>query len=395
MSKYEINAITGRLDKVSIEDLSGYLTLDQTTPQTVSGGSPIFGGGITTNSLYENDANKWIRYNLDTNIIYEDGLYLSADFDNRLLKNHATNSTFDWENLKFPTLTTNGFIKTSNGDGTLSVDTNTYLTVEADTLDTVADRGATTDQTLTAGGFTTTGTVTAQTVDAYTHGVKGDAPALATGGTITTDGDYTVHTFTSDGTFTPLTSMNVEYLVVAGGGGGGAGYYGGGGGAGGTIGNGAYDHAVTAQAYSVTVGDGGPGSTSISVRGTNGSNSVFDTVTSTGGGGGGSRTGSSGGTSNGAAGGSGGGASFRSSTGGAGTAGQGNNGGSTNAVGFGASGGGAGAVGVGGTQSTSCPGGIGVQNDISGTNTYYAGGGGGGKVSLVSPGGLGGGGAGG
>ena len=56
--------------------------------------------------------------------------------------------------VKLGTLTTNGFVKTSGADGTLSIDTSTYLTAEADTLDTVADRGATTDQSLTAGGFT-------------------------------------------------------------------------------------------------------------------------------------------------------------------------------------------------------------------------------------------------
>jgi len=33
---------------------------------------------------------------------------------------------------KIPNLTTNGFIKTSNGDGTLTIDTNTYLTSESD-----------------------------------------------------------------------------------------------------------------------------------------------------------------------------------------------------------------------------------------------------------------------
>ena len=45
----------------------------------------------------------------------------------------------------------------------------------------------------------------------------------ATGGTITTDGNYKVHSFTSSGTFTPSGSGNVEVLVVAGGGGGGGG----------------------------------------------------------------------------------------------------------------------------------------------------------------------------
>ncbi len=62
--------------------------------------------------------------------------------------------------VKLGTLVTNGFVKTSGANGTLSVDTSTYLTAEVDTLDTVADRGATTDQTLIAGGFTTTGVVT-------------------------------------------------------------------------------------------------------------------------------------------------------------------------------------------------------------------------------------------
>jgi hypothetical protein len=62
---------------------------------------------------------------------------------------------------------------------------------------------------------------------------------VATGGTITCCGDYKIHTFTSDGTFsissapTPANN-NVDYLVVAGGGGGANGDHGGaGGGAGG------------------------------------------------------------------------------------------------------------------------------------------------------------------
>src|SRR6056300_368561 len=64
----------------------------------------------------------------------------------------------------------------------------------------------------------------------------------ATGGTITTSGDYKIHTFTGDGCFVisctgnaPGTSDKIDYLVVAGGGGGGAGSSAetGGGGAGG------------------------------------------------------------------------------------------------------------------------------------------------------------------
>jgi hypothetical protein len=61
---------------------------------------------------------------------------------------------------------------------------------------------------------------------AFGFGVGGGNPFMeATGGTITTDGDYKVHTFTSSGTFTVTkagATGEVEYLVIAGGGGGGA-----------------------------------------------------------------------------------------------------------------------------------------------------------------------------
>ena len=59
----------------------------------------------------------------------------------------------------------------------------------------------------------------------------------ATGGTITTDGNYKVHSFTSSGTFQVTTVGDVgtvEYLVVAGGGGGGGTHSAGNGGAGGS-----------------------------------------------------------------------------------------------------------------------------------------------------------------
>ena len=38
--------------------------------------------------------------------------------------------------------------------------------------------------------------------------------AVVNRGTITTDGSYTVIKFTENGTFTPTSSFNVEYLVV-------------------------------------------------------------------------------------------------------------------------------------------------------------------------------------
>ena len=71
------------------------------------------------------------------------------------------------------------------------------------------------------------------------HGVQSGVTStglvldLITGGTITTSGDYRIHTFTTSGTFQTYTKLNLEVLAV---GGGGNGYvhptYGGGGGGG-------------------------------------------------------------------------------------------------------------------------------------------------------------------
>ena len=192
----------------------------------------------------------------------------------------------------------------------------------------------------------------------------------ATGGTITYADGYAIHTFTSDGTFTPNSAGTVEYLVVAGGGGGAVGSNWGGGGGGGA---GGYKtdtgQAVDAQAYSITVGGGGAGSASGS--GTSGSDSSFDSlVTSTGGGGAGSDS------ANGKSGGSGGGGGGSSATGGAGTAGEGNDGGdgSSNA---GGAGGGAGAVGANASGTSGGAGGAGTASTITGSSVTYAGGGGG------------------
>src|SRR5680860_55108 len=112
----------------------------------------------------------------------------------------------------------------------------------------------------------------------------------AIGGTVTTDGSYRVHTFTSSGTLTVITPVTAEVLVVGGGGAGG-GRHGGGGGGGGLV----YNSALTInyQTYTVTVGNGGnPTQTSPSVQSTggNGENSVFDSIVAFGGGGGGSYT---------------------------------------------------------------------------------------------------------
>ena len=113
----------------------------------------------------------------------------------------------------------------------------------------------------------------------------------ATGGTVTTIGDFKVHAFTGDGCFVvsqvgnPAGSSSLSnVLVVAGGGGGGRADVGAGGGAGGLRNLSCV--SVTAQTYPITVGGGGATQPSLG-QGNNGSPSVFSTFTSTGGGGGG------------------------------------------------------------------------------------------------------------
>lgn len=165
-----------------------------------------------------------------------------------------------------------------------------------------------------------------------------------------------------------------KVLVVAGGGGGGLSEYaasslGGGGGAGGLL----YDdmHSVATQNYSVTVGTGGLGA----VGAINGTNSVFDDITSTGGGKGGGHA-AGGATTGGGNGGSGGGSAQNGTGGGTGTAGQGYDGGDGSASTAGG-GGGASAIGTAASGGTPGDGGNGTANSISGASVTYAAGGGG------------------
>ena len=175
-------------------------------------------------------------------------------------------------------------------------------------------------------------------------------------------------------------SVLVEYLVIGGGGGGGAGSAaGGGGGAGGYLT--ATNYALTpGTAYAITVGAGGAGSTSPdNNNASNGSNSVFGSITALGGGGGaGTGPSSASYAGNGLSGGSGGGGRY-GGTGGAGTSGQGNAGGdSVNGGNRGSGGGGgAGGAGVDGTTTKGGNGGPGLSSSITGTAVMRGGGGGG------------------
>ena len=224
----------------------------------------------------------------------------------------------------------------------------------------------------------------------------------ATGGTVTTDGDYKVHTFNNSSNFVVSNAgvspdNVVQYLVVAGGGGGGAGRAndgnhcsGGGGGAGGMRYNNTTDFTVTPQTYAITVGGGGSGGNGYA-RGSSGSTSTFANITSAGGGGGGSAQEESG-----IAGGSGGGGGndFDNPTsGGAGNTpstspSQGNNGGNviSNTGNFG-SGGGGGAGNAGGSSNgPGGNGGNGTALSITGSSVTYAGGGGAGVYSETGAG---------
>lgn len=118
----------------------------------------------------------------------------------------------------------------------------------------------------------------------------------ATGGTITTCGDYKLHVFTGPGTFTVSCAGNAQgsnsiaTTIVAGGGGGGM-DNGAGGGGGGLLA--ASTVPVSATGYPITVGAGGVGGKTApgdpaTTDATSGSNSVFSVFTSTGGGKGGS-----------------------------------------------------------------------------------------------------------
>tara|TARA_R100001510_G_C7635740_1_gene193918 strand:- start:7 stop:1467 length:1461 start_codon:yes stop_codon:yes gene_type:complete len=242
----------------------------------------------------------------------------------------------------------------------------------------------------------------------------------ATGGTVTTSGDYKIHTFTSSGTFTvtnagnPAGSTIVDYMVVAGGGGGGSTYQPGGGNFGGAGGGGggfresvpspaawtasplassAGGLTVSAQAYPITVGGGGSGSPGGTDNGSasQGSSSIFSTITSAGGGLGGRTTNPSGSftdANTGGAGGSGGGGAMYnqgSRPGGSGNTPsvsppQGNNGGSGTSSGsnnVAGGGGGATQAGTNGTSRQGGPGGAGATTSISGSPSSFSGGGGG------------------
>ena len=412
---------------------------------------------IKVDNIQDQDGNNIINENSNT-------ITIGASGDTVTLASGASQTGFgrtgtvDWDTTAktaaFTAVSGNGyFVNTTSGAITVTLP----ASPSAGDIVAVADYANTADTnniTIARNGSPIEGGTNNHIIDAeggtatlvYVDGTQGwrpinsansaDLPAVAlftvaTGGTITTCGDYKIHTFTGPGTFcvsqvgnapaNPSAGPNaVSYMVVAGGGGGANGDRQGGGGAGGfregRVTTPEYSASplattgltITATAFPITVGGGGAGGASTPTYnlGSNGDNSIFSTITSTGGGGAGS---SGPGTSNtGNPGGSGGGAGLQNTASGpvAGGLGntppvsppQGNPGGEKDSGPNGASGGGGGAGAAGGNGCANAPGtggvgGAGVTTSINGSPVTRAGGGGGGGDSGPRPGGTGGGGA--
>ena len=326
--------------------------------------------------------------------------------DTIIIRDYA--GTFATNNV---TLTSTAKISGADADGTLSTNDLVVTVVYVDS---------------------TKGWVTIEN-EAKAVGATDTAYISATGGTVTTSGDYKIHTFTGDGCFVVSTgntgdAPGADYLVVAGGGGGGQDVGGAGGAGGFRYSNSTFPVAcapaaplanptgltVTAQTYPITVGGGGAGGnqpTPTERQGSQGSSSIFSTITSAGGGGGGGSPA----PNNGISGGSGGGAGRGSGSQGSGNTPpvsppQGQDGGNSGPT-CGHAGGGGGAI-VAGTSGNTTPGtpgvgqggnGAGLPNAFgtSGQNCgsyYYFSGGGSGGIrhpianDATKPGGLGGGG---
>ena len=253
----------------------------------------------------------------------------------------------------------------------------------------------------------TTGTVQVWDGSAWTNLTD---PFAASGGTKTTSGDKTIHTFTSNGTFTvDSNSTNVRVLIVGGGGGGGGrgGNDGSGGGGGGLV---RFLSSIPVSpspgSYPIVIGGGGASRGPGSNGGDGGASSAFSN-TCPGGGGGGSegpspRAGRPGGCGGGGGGYSGGGGTGSGDPGAptdndniphgnSPSNGWGNDGGANSYPGGtnygGAGGGGAQHYGMPGKNPNSVPtqyamhtysgnGGNGIGYAISGSPVFYAGGGG-------------------
>jgi len=230
-------------------------------------------------------------------------------------------------------------------------------------------------------------------VDSIRDSQLSDPPVVkyleATGGVITIDGDYVVHTFSSSDTLeitqlaTDPANNECEVLLIAGGGGGGVA----GAGAGGFK---TFTQTAVVGSHLAIVGSGGAGQIPGGSPNKGNDSSVFG-VTSTGGGGGATVNGAgwNGNLRSGGQGGSGGGgAQIAGASGAPGIVGEGNAGGTCNWALFNPAGGGGKGSSAPNVNSgpNSGNGGNGLASSISGVSITYCGGGGGGNDGTGSPG---------
>ena len=349
-----------------------------------------------------------IRYDNDDNVVYySDGsqwIKIAAAIPSlssvtgTLFAGATTNLTLAGTNFLSSNLVVN-FLQTSD-----SINANVTVTPTSDTAATVAVPAAVYNN-VTAGNAVTIKVTNSDAMSSGTQNIT--ASALPSGGTITTSGNFRIHSFTSNGSFVnTINNVSIQYLVIAGGGGGGS--AGGGGGAGGYRTNvpgqtsgasSSTEAAVTfpAATYTITVGAGGAAVDD--ARGSQGgassiSGSGITDITTVGGGGGGSFVNSA--QHGGGSGGSAGGQDATNGTQGSPTANQGTGGGSGTggAAGNSVGGGGGGAGAAGGNGNGNAPtkqggsGGTGLSNNITGSAVTRGGGGGGGGDNRTSSGGA-------
>ncbi|MBU1864710.1 MAG: VCBS repeat-containing protein, partial [Candidatus Omnitrophica bacterium] len=359
---------------------------------------------VTTNATAEYNKSFYLTANVtDENLVWVNFTVTDPDGINVVDNVNGTNAGTLWNSSTF-TLNKSGIynytVVAMDADGYSDTETGQidFLLISEELDPTTANVNS---NVVVSGrvNFSNSTDVANTTVHIYLNGTEQFCLGVATGGTITTVGDYTVHTFTSNSTFNSTGSVDAEVLIVAGGGGGGM-DMGGGGGGGGVVYNSSY--VISAQNYNITVGAGGAGAPAAGTNGqpsahqytigaNNGQNSSFETLIAVGGGRGGSSYYAYTPGAAGANGGSGGGASGYSSggtlSGGIGIPGQGNDGGRGGGQYYSGGGGGAG---TSGTNSTAIAhGGDGVLYDLTGT-AYYWGGGGGGSAHSLGNGGNGG-----
>lgn len=347
---------------------------------------------IASNSINDD---MFLQYNSDT----------GSNYSNTTLRGNGTAASSTrgsnttgarFSDLSSPTTTTSntGIIHIMNYANTTTYKTNISRSNNASTgIDAMATLWRNTAAITSVKVFPASGNMASgSTFNLYGITAGGPLAFSNVGATVTTDGAYWYHTFTSSGIFTPTKNLTADFLVVAGGGGGNQGA-GGGGGAGGLLAFSAQTLAL-GTSFTVTVGGGG-------AKNVQGSNSQFGSLTaSVGGGGGGGNPGGNGGS------GGGGGNAYN---GGTATSGQGNNGGNgsstvypndaggggggaSSAGGNGTSGGVGGTAGAGSLTYSSWGSATSTGQNVSGTY-YYAGGGGAFGRNGGSAGGNGGGGA--